>query len=410
VRAPSAEAETGPAGGAATTGVGRVGNVDVLRAAAALGVLAGHAYALGGRTVPIKAMYWWDVPLIQTVSGVWLFFAISGYVIGRPWINRLVSGEPFPDLVTYGLRRALRIFPLYWLALTALIVIAGATGTHGWQFPLHYSLLNNLVPGRQEALFSVAWTLTLEVLFYVAVPVLAYAVRRTTKALTAERLATLIVISWVASILFTCVVDFAGTGGTVLWLRQSFLSMWQMFCPGLLLAVAPHLRARRWRRWLVEFPAQRRALWLAGAVLVAAAVLSSLGPLRFGIGVYQLTLDSSRVPFAVGFGLVLAVAIRSRPWFQRRGRFVLRLGLISYGIYLLHGLLVDILTTDWGHRFIPLPHGGFGAYLVHLVFLLALTIPLAMASWRWLELPCIHLSSRLARRRRKRTLAHVSRA
>ena len=71
----------------------RVGNVDVLRAVAALMVLAGHAYFLSGRTVTVIAERWYDVLIIAGASGVWLFFAISGYVIGRPFIDRLVTGR-----------------------------------------------------------------------------------------------------------------------------------------------------------------------------------------------------------------------------------------------------------------------------------------------------------------------------
>ena len=58
-----------------------------------------------------------------------------------------------------------------------MIAIAGSAGTRAWQYPVHYLLLNNLVPGRQEALFPAAWTLTLEALFYALLPVLVIAVR-----------------------------------------------------------------------------------------------------------------------------------------------------------------------------------------------------------------------------------------
>src|SRR5690348_1449004 len=109
------DARADAAGGAATTGTGRVGNVDVLRAVAAFTVLMGHAYLLGGRKLPVTAERWYDVPLIDSATGVWLFFAISGYVISRPFVERLVNGRPLPELVPYALRRGFRIFPLYWI-------------------------------------------------------------------------------------------------------------------------------------------------------------------------------------------------------------------------------------------------------------------------------------------------------
>lgn len=379
---------------------GRVGNVDMLRAAAALAVLAGHAYALGGRAIPVKAQYWFDVPLITLTTGVWLFFGISGFVIGRPFVDRLLTGRPLPPLVPYALRRALRIFPLYWVALTAVIVVAGAAGTAGWQFPFHYLLLNNLIPGREEALFSVAWTLTLEVLFYIALPLVALAVRRLCRELSAERLAALVLVSWAASVAFTALADLKGDDTVGLWLRGSLPAMWQMFCPGLLLAIAPHLRRPAARRWLVELPARPAGRALIFATLLPAAVLGAAAPLRWGVVPYQLLVDATRPLFAIGYGLVIAAAIRAAPWGRNsrssvspEASWLLELGLVSYGIYLLHAVVLVFLLAHLG--LVPLKNTGLVAFAVHVAFLAAITIPLALASWRWLEQPLIALSRRL---------------
>jgi peptidoglycan/LPS O-acetylase OafA/YrhL len=378
----------------------RVANVDVLRALAALGVLAIHAYALGGRVAPIKAQHAYDVPLITLATGVWLFFAISGYVIGRPFAERLLSGRPLPNLAGYARRRAARIFPLYWIALTAVIVIDGSAGTRPWQLPVHYLLLNNLIPGRQEALFPAAWTLTLEALFYIVLPLLAAAVaasaargrgRRRGQAprISAEWLAGLILASWVLSIAFTVFADLLGDGRLGLWLRGSLPAMWQMFCPGLLLAVAPHLRPSRPRRWLVELPGRGwRAVLLAVAVLIPAAVLGAAAPLGLGVVPYQLMVDASRPLFAVGYGLIVAVAIASRPW---HARWLLALGLASYGIYLLHPVVESLLIRT---GLVPDGHDTLPAFAVNTGVLALLTVPLAVASWRWLERPLIGLAAR----------------
>jgi len=372
---------------------GRVANIDVLRALAAVLVLGIHAYALGGRVAPIKAVYWYDVPLIAMASGVWLFFVISGYVISRPFVDRLLSSAPLPALGPYALRRSLRIYPLYWIALTAFIVIEGTTGTRPWQLVVHYALLNNLVPGREEALLAPAWTLTLEVLFYAAIPVLAVAVRRACRSgLSAERLAAIVVASWIASIAFAALADLPGDGRTGIWLRFLFPGMWQAFCPGILLAIAPHLGPGRWRRRLVELPASRAAGIVAVASLAAAALLSSIAPLRFGIVPYQLLSDASRPLFAIGYGLIVAAALRARSWSEGR-RWVLELGLASYGVYLIHPVIEAFMLA---HGLRPIDSESIPAYLVNLVCLLGLTVPLALASWHWLERPAVALARRAA--------------
>lgn len=383
----SAEPVATPAAGSAR----RLATVDGLRAVAALAVLVGHAYALGGRAIPIKARYWYDVPLITLATGVWLFFAISGYVIARPFVNRLIAGEPLPSLRRYAARRAARIFPLYWVALAAFVALDGGQGTRPWQYAVHVLLLNNLVPGRQGALFSVAWTLTLEVLFYVLVPVLACAVRARFRAVPANWLARAVVISWALSIAFTVVADLQGDGRIGLWLRGSLPAMWQMFCPGLLLAVAPHLQAGRLRRALVELPGSRGWPLIALAAIVPAALLGAAAPLGAGIPVYQLLVDASRPLFAVGYGLVLAAAINhAHRGSSGGGRVMASLGLASYGIYLLHPVIAAALVKT---GLVPAPHGGIWAFALNAAVLAVLTVALALASWRFFERPLLRMAT-----------------
>ena len=58
------------------------------------------------------------------------------------------------------------------------------------------------------------------------------------------------------------------------------------------------------------------------------------------------------------------------------------LGLISYGIYLIHAVVL-LLLEDQASSLVPLPHGGAFAYVVHAALLLGLTLPLAWLSWRF---------------------------
>ena len=101
----------------------------------------------------------------------------------------------------------MRIFPLYWVALTAFLLIAGAGVAKGWHYPLHYLLFQNVVPGREEAMLSVAWTLSVELLFYLALPLLAYAVRSWRPQVTAEWLVGAILVTWALSIGYTTAAD-----------------------------------------------------------------------------------------------------------------------------------------------------------------------------------------------------------
>jgi peptidoglycan/LPS O-acetylase OafA/YrhL len=127
-----------------------------------------------------------------------------------------------------------------------------------------------------------------------------------------------------------------------------------------------------------------------GALLLAA-ILFADAPLRFGIDVYQLLVDLSRPLFAVGYGVLIAAAIRARPW-GGYSSWGFRLGLISYGIYLIHAVLADFLSRE---HLAPIPHDTLAAFVVNAAVLCSLTIALALVSWRWLEQPAIALGRRL---------------
>jgi peptidoglycan/LPS O-acetylase OafA/YrhL len=346
---------------------------------------------MGGRAAPFRAHYWYDVPLLILSTTPWLFFTISGYVITRPFVDRLLTGRQLPATVPYALRRALRIFPLYVVALSAVIAINGTNGTKGWQLPFHYLLLQNLIPGQQQALFSVSWTLTIEVLFYASVPLLAAAVRGRGRTVAAERLAAVVLVSWLVSIGFTVIADLQGDGQIGLWLRGSAPAMWQTFCPGIMLAVVPHLRSPAWRRWLVDFPRRPAAIAVGVLAFAIGSTLFSYAPLRFGVVDYQVMFDANRPLFAVAYGLLIALAIRSRPW-SGEGSWLFRLGLISYGVYLIHPVIEDLLLRK---DLVPVPHGTFAALVVNSLCVAVPTVLLALASWRWFEQPAIELGRRL---------------
>jgi peptidoglycan/LPS O-acetylase OafA/YrhL len=132
---------------------------------------------------------------------------------------------------------------------------------------------------------------------------------------------------------------------------------------------------------------------VAIASLAAAVLLSSISPLRFGIVPYQLLSDASRPLFSIGYGLIVAWALRARPWAEGR-RWVLELGLASYGIYLIHPVIEAFMLK---HGLRPIDSESIPAYVVNLCCLMVLTIPLALASWHWLERPAVALARRAGR-------------
>lgn len=110
----------------------RSANLDIVRAVAALSVLTGHSYLLSG-TFPDHTDLRPDHLLITNMAaGVWLFFALSGFLIAAPFIDALVSGASLPGLRTCALRRSTRIYPVYLVAFLVAALVAPVSPVTHW--------------------------------------------------------------------------------------------------------------------------------------------------------------------------------------------------------------------------------------------------------------------------------------
>jgi peptidoglycan/LPS O-acetylase OafA/YrhL len=109
--------------------------------------------------------------------GVELFFVISGFILGLPFAAHYLHGAPQVSLKKYYLRRLTRLEPPYIVTVFALFVLALCiqVKTAADLSPhLAASLLyvHNLVYGASSPVIGVAWSLEIEVQFYLLVPLL----------------------------------------------------------------------------------------------------------------------------------------------------------------------------------------------------------------------------------------------
>ena len=400
--------------GAAATGHRRSLNIDVLRAVAALTVLVAHSYFLGAGSAGVHPGRNVGLVIACFSSGVWLFFAISGYLIAGPFLRALLDGSPQPSAGRYAVRRAARILPAYWVALAAVLVFFGGTRLHHWwQLPLHAFLGQDLVPGEPNHLLFVAWTLSIEAMFYVFVPLAAWAVYRLHRrgAVDVGRLATYAIGLWIFSFAWRTGVSFIDTPQRLIeghlpalqadlrWVLPAFL---YAFAPGLLIFLAETPQAAtRGGGWALyrRLRSHPVALLVTAAVLlVAITKLQQNGGRWSDIGG---TLTS--IPTALALMGVLAIQRMPRPIALVFGP----LGLISYGIYLWHAVVRDVLLAH-----VPniVPGTGVAAWLPAMVLLAALTIPAALASWTLIERPLLRATTNWDRQRMslRRSTAHLA--
>lgn len=106
--------------------------------------------------------------LYSGYSGVYFFFLISGYILMRKLDSGDYNVKGKLNIMKYYLRRIFRIWPLYFISIPLFV------GTNiPWQY---FFFLQNYFPST----FSIApiWTLVIEELFYLILPLWAIAFHR----------------------------------------------------------------------------------------------------------------------------------------------------------------------------------------------------------------------------------------
>jgi peptidoglycan/LPS O-acetylase OafA/YrhL len=401
-RSPSAYSRLSVAGAAATDHR-RSANLDVVRAVAALMVVVAHSIAFavpdGARLSP-----WAGRSVSFLSNGIWLFFVLSGYLISGPFVRALATGQPQPPIGRYLVRRSARIVPAYWAALAVVVILATAKDLHHWwDFPVHAFLVQDLFPHQQTTVLFVAWTLSIEAMFYVFVPLVAALAWRAARRrpIPVNKLAFGIVAIFAGSVLWRLGDSFLVTpqqlvAGHVGWNREVFAWMLPSFlcafAPGMLIFLAENCAADEpgtlWSSY--RWAKQRAGLMLALAFAsgVAFTLLTAKGGRWFEIGTALLALPAM-------FGVIAMMGESPRK--LALGRVLGPIGLISYGIYLWHAVIRDVVLY---HRNpLPLANAGLHTWPFQALLLIALTVPVALASWLIIERPLLRVTTSWDRRR-----------
>jgi peptidoglycan/LPS O-acetylase OafA/YrhL len=184
---------------------GRILPMEGLRGLAILMVFICHFDVLIAQRLPLQAPIGRYLDIMGRVgeAGVDLFFVISGFLIYRMLLGKKVS------YITFVNRRIRRIYPAFLVTL-AIFVILSIIFPKASRLPARSSdvvstlLLNvALLPGfvNIKPIVSVAWSLSYELYFYLAAPLLIRSTRFN-KLSRRSRLTVLVVIS-VAFIAFS---------------------------------------------------------------------------------------------------------------------------------------------------------------------------------------------------------------
>jgi peptidoglycan/LPS O-acetylase OafA/YrhL len=372
--------------------------IDSMRGLAALSVIVYHVSFKFGSP---RATLWRLASQHSSgppITAVVVFFLISGFVLYRPFVQARFDGRPLPRLLPYSVRRAVRILPAYWVALVVVALIFSmhyvftARGIITYfGFLQLYGSLSTLNGG-----ISPAWTLCVEVTFYAALPLLAWAVRRVGRGrgvLASElwfcvALAT-IAIAW-QGLVFAVV---PASSGRIFGLLTMLPGSLDLFAAGMGLAVLSVAvdRGRLSGRWLELIDRFPWLTWVM-ALGVGYGLLRLESVYSDSVAAWWLSTHELKLLCAALLLAPLIFGHQRRGWLRRllAQPVFLWLGAVSYAVYLWHKPLLDKLAP----RLVS--HGQ----LVTDIAVMAAAIMVAALSYYVVERPVQRLVGRWLRNAR----------
>lgn len=361
--------------------------------------------ALRAFAVGLVLLYHFWRPARQSVHfggiGVRIFFVLSGFLITGILLHsrRQVDGREMgagPAIRRFYIRRILRIFPLYYLALVIAWFgkVSGARDGIAWHASylsnLYFFLENAAHPGQWGGHVAHLWSLAVEEQFYLLWPWVILFV----PPLWLPRIALGMVV---AGPVFRAVV-LAATGNDL----ASILTPGCVDSLGLgaylAMTAAPEFQGHPQVRQ-VGVP----VLW-AGVLLFAVhqAAGGFEGASVFRVAIFDLAVALSAAWLigraAQGMGGLASRVLEFAPL-----RYI---GTISYGIYVYHLMLPDLFSRvvrRLGYPDLLAPLGD--QTLPYLAFYSAASVAVAGISWHVFEGPINRLKDRLATSREARAQA-----
>jgi peptidoglycan/LPS O-acetylase OafA/YrhL len=338
----------------------RMKQLDTLRAFAISLVMIEH---FGGSVLNTY------IPIGAGSVGVGMFFTLSGFLITGILLQ---SFDSAPDRATawrdFYARRLLRLVPPYYAVILALVLLGIVPVATSWPWDIAYLTNVHIARGGPETVF---WSLAVEEQFYLLWPfVIAFVPRRWLVA----------VILGMAGLSLLFKFGVAMNGYNTREVTRLLPGNLTLLGAGCLLAVLSYREGRAnvfdWctpvvRRWFAA------AAWLC----LGLAVLSwSVFPKEGGLVRYY-TNDLLCGVFYAWLTLQAALGVRGLLGSIFDNGVLQYIGRISYGLYLVHNFMPDIVTRLFG----PMSKAQAAPIV------LALTFAVCILSWHFFEKPFLGL-------------------
>jgi peptidoglycan/LPS O-acetylase OafA/YrhL len=305
-------------------------------------------------------------------TGVQLFFVLSGFLITGILLDHRASGlERMRVWRSFYIRRALRIFPLFYLVLSLSLMIGLGNIRHTWMWHALYMSNFYYFTGNSQDVFAHFWSLAVEEQFYLVWPFLILL------------LPVRILPGWIIFMIILAPISriiLAGCGYSDLVIRLLPSSCLDALGTGALLA------------WTKRFAADcgwnpRRVALLCLLSGLPTYVLAGVFDVTGHAPYWMKTLGHTGMDLFYGW-IVIEASVGFQGWIRRLLQSVTLtyIGRISYGIYVFH-FFAPSLFPD-----LPFEDTARG-YALRLAAYATLTFLIAATSWRFYERPLNRLKT-----------------
>ncbi len=351
----------------------KLDNLQVLRAIAAYAVVLVHVEDIEAKRFDGRILGDW------ANAGLWgvdLFFVISGFVMVLVSQNTLGSAR---DAGKFLWSRATRIYPLWWICLSALVPIwlfRPELVYGGTQHEINFLKDYLLIPKSESPLLQTGWTLIHEMYFYIVFAALLLV------PLGGQRRILLIAVWGLLAVGAGFLLNPSKGDAPVLRLITSPMTL--EFVAG---AFAAYF-------WQATRGAMGATALIAGVVALALGFFGDLNDTLSGLATSGVNPDWERVIlFLPGAALLTygAASVELRRGWKVTGPFV-KLGDWSYSLYLTHMLSANAIGVAWGAFAVP----GLVDNVFGLAAVLGGCTLVGWLSFRFLEQPVIRAAKSMS--------------
>jgi peptidoglycan/LPS O-acetylase OafA/YrhL len=338
--------------------------------------------------------------------GVSLFFVLSGCLLSLPFWNSFVNAEGLPSLSKYAINRTARIIPAYWFNLVFCTVVAiwlFDQDINWWRFisgllfinSYHYS---SFFPAE---LNGPLWSIGLEVSCYLMLPIVLFAIIKTTKRISFAIIAMAVWI-FALQLLNPVIINnfmtddklkgwqYGLTGGAKQWLPYwnigSFFT--QFLCGSLAALMIIALRSRgtiKSRTFDLSFIIFTiTAIWLVAIRLVPGA------PDGF-------TKQPYLAPFyaILMAGAIVSASFSSQIYKLLDNKFFSWIAKLSFSIYLWHMFIIEVIQRKFIENYVYYGLTDLFQWILISTIVLLASMLIAATSWRFLESPVLKIARKI---------------